>query len=165
MSNTLTKGRRILVSFFTLARIPPTLARSLRVMSLRRIVVPCQDDPSKARTLGTQGWGGTPGDPGVGGPPGGPWGREGAQGRLRRPWGPWGPLGLFRSYSEWMAIPSGWLFRLAVWEGAQNAPKSISVGRRPKCPLVNSYAGVLGRRPKCPQANSKSVSRQTRFRV
>ena len=26
--------------------------------------------------------------------------------------GPWGPLGYFRSYFEWMAISSGWLFRL-----------------------------------------------------
>ena len=85
-------------------------------MSIRRIVVPCRDDPSKARTLGTQAWGGTPGNPWVGGPPGGPWGREGGQGRLRRPWGPWG---LFRSHSEWMAIPTG------------------SLGRRPKCAQVD----------------------------
>ena len=26
--------------------------------------------------------------------------------------GPWGPLGYFRSYFEWMAISSGWRFRL-----------------------------------------------------
>ena len=45
----------------------------------------------------------------------GPFGPLGA---LRAPWapsgpkGPLGPLGLFRSYSEWMAITSGWLLRV-----------------------------------------------------
>ena len=40
--------------------------------------------------------------------------RKGPKGTLRgqgNPRGPRGPLGLFRGYSEWKAIPSGWRFR------------------------------------------------------
>ena len=38
-------------------------------------------------------------------------GPKGTLGGPREPKGPRGPLGLFRSYSEWKAIPSGWRFR------------------------------------------------------
>ena len=39
----------ILGSFFTLARIPPTLVKSIRMNPLRRILAPCLHDSSKAR--------------------------------------------------------------------------------------------------------------------
>ena len=101
----------ILGSFLTLARIPPTLARSLRVMSLRRIVRSLPRRPEQSAN---------PWDPGVGGTPGGP----------RDPRGPWGPLGV--GHSEWMgsdtltqSFPRGRPF----WEGAQNSPKSTPSAR------------------------------------
>ena len=88
---------------------PPT-----RIKSLRRIVAPshsrsvalslrCEVAPSQS----SAGW-----DPGPRGTLGGPW----DPGAPSAPLGPWAPIipKLFRvdGYSEWMAIPRGWLFRV-----------------------------------------------------